>query len=121
MAIEPIKPFDNDRVKTRKTVDNLRELDLLPERSDLHPNFLLNERHNIQLINSALGGSIKPFQGKRVFAAALNSRFDLASQGQGGGGGDELSPPEGFAFVVDDSGNYFVTDDTGDYIITEIA
>jgi hypothetical protein len=25
-----------------------------------------------------------------------------------------LVPPEGFAFVVDDSGNYFVTNDGGD-------
>jgi hypothetical protein len=35
-----------------------------------------------------------------------------------GGGDGPGSPPEGFAFVVDDDGGYFVTD--GDlYVVTE--
>lgn len=47
---------------------------------------------------------------------AIMIGISLANAGQGGGG---LVPPPGFAFVIDDDGNFYVDDD-GNRYITEI-
>jgi hypothetical protein len=92
MARLPINAYDNDRLKTRKVLQMLNELGVLPVDPSQRPTFLRDHRAAAILIDRALSRLApqplveRQCQNLRSLSAAVNEKFANAWPLPGGGG-----------------------------------